>query len=111
MVKTSKHETRQKKGKKKTVSDVSKSSLIHLLMAPKHSASQYKDDQKAFTSLYLKSSEPGLHRSLSLPDFTLAFIRYMNIMTEVCPERQAELISYLSFVVKISCPISATSIL
>ena len=61
-------------------------SLTHLLMPPEHSASQYKEDNKEFTSLYLKSSDPRLHRSLSLPDFLLAFVRYLNIMTEVHPE-------------------------
>jgi hypothetical protein len=76
--------------------------LAHLLMPPEHSASQYKDNHREFTSLYLKSSDPRLHRSLSLPDFLLAFVRYMNVMTEVHPERRAELTHYLSFVVKLA---------
>ena len=76
--------------------------LAHLLMPPEHSASQYKDNHREFTSLYLKSSDPRLHRTLSLPDFLLAFVRYMNVMTEVHPERRAELTHYLSFVVKLA---------
>ena len=76
--------------------------LAHLLMPPEHSASQYKDNHREFTSLYLKSSDPRLHRSLSLPDFLLAIVRYLNVMTEVHPERRAELTHYLSFVVKLA---------
>ena len=76
--------------------------LAHLLMPPEHSASQYKDNHREFTSLYLKSSDPRLHRTLSLPDFLLAFVRYMNVMTEVHPERRAELTHYLSFVMKLA---------
>lgn len=81
-------------------------SFVHLLMPPEHSASQYKDDHKEFTSLYLKSSDPRLHRPLSLSEFIFAFIRYMNITIEVHPERRAELTYYLSFVVKLAvqCP-------
>ena len=75
--------------------------LAHLLIPPEHSMSQYKDSVKDFTSLYLKSSDPRLQRSLSLTDFILAFIRYMNIMTEVHPERRIELTSYFSFVIKL----------
>jgi len=71
-------------------------------MPPEHSAAQYKENDKEFTSLYLKSSDPRLLRSLSLPDFILAFIRYLNVMTEVHPDRRAELTSYLSFVVKLA---------
>lgn len=77
-------------------------SLAHLLIPPEHAAAEYKDNLKEFTSLYLKPSDPRLHRSLSLPDFILAFIRYMNVMTEVHPERRVELTNYLSFVVKLA---------
>ena len=76
--------------------------LAHLLMPPEHSLSQYKNNHREFTSLYLKSSDRRLHRTLSLPDFLLAFVRYMNVMTEVHPERRAELTHYLSFVVKLA---------
>ena len=76
--------------------------LAHLLMPPEYSASQYKETHREFTSLYLKSSDPRLHRMLSLPDFLLACVRYMNVMTEVHPERRAELTHYLSFVVKLA---------
>ena len=76
--------------------------LAHLLMPPEHSASQYKENHREFTSLYLKSSDPRLHRSPALPDFLLAFVRYLNVMTEVHPERRAELTYYLSFVVKLA---------
>lgn len=75
--------------------------LAHLLIPPEHSISQYKDGSKDFTSLYLKSSDPRLQRCLSLTDFILAFIRYMNIMTEVHSERRVELTAYFSFVVKL----------
>ena len=64
--------------------------LAHLLMPPEHPASQYKESQTEFTSLYLKSTDPRLHRSLSLPDFLLAFVRYMNVMTEIHPGPIAE---------------------
>ena len=75
--------------------------LAHLLIPQEHSFSQYKESSKDFTSLYLKPADPRLHRSLSLPDFMLAFVRYLNVMMEVHPERRAELTSYLSFVVKL----------
>ena len=71
-------------------------------MSPEHSAAQYKENDKEFTSLYLKSSDSRLLRSLSLPDFILAFVRYLIVMTEVHPDRRAELTSYLSFVVKLA---------
>ena len=71
-------------------------------MAPEYPTFQYIDDHKNFPLLYLKTSDPRLNRSLSLPDFILAFVRYLNIMTEVHPERRAELTSYLSFIVKLA---------
>jgi hypothetical protein len=71
------------------------------LIPEEHSLSQYKDSRKDFTSLYLKSTDPRLHRSLSLPEFILAFIRYLNVMTEMHSERRAELTSYLLFIVKL----------
>ena len=46
--------------------------LAHLLMPSEHSASQYKDNHRELTSLYLKSSDPRLHRTLSFSDFLLA---------------------------------------
>jgi hypothetical protein len=76
-------------------------SLAHLLIPPEHPVSQYKESSKEFTSLNLKSTDPRLHRSLSLPEFALAFIRYINIMTEVHTERHAELTSYLSLIIKL----------
>lgn len=66
-------------------------SLAHLLMPG--------DD---FPPLDFPFDDPRLHRSLSLPDFILAFVRYMNILTEVHPERRAELTSYLSSIVKLA---------
>ena len=75
-------------------------SLAHLLIPEEHSLSQYQDGTKDFTSIYIKSIDPRLHRSLSLPEFILSFIRYLNVMTEVHPERRAELTNYLSFIIK-----------
>ncbi|CAF1230981.1 unnamed protein product [Rotaria magnacalcarata] len=74
--------------------------LAHLLIPEEHSLSQYQDGIKDSTSIYLKSTDPRLHRSLSLPEFMLAFVRYLNVMTEVHPERLVELNIYLSFIVK-----------
>ncbi|CAF4595751.1 unnamed protein product, partial [Rotaria socialis] len=63
--------------------------------------SQYQDGTKDSTSIYLKSTDPCLHQSLSLPEFILVSIRYLNVMTAVHPERRAELNFYLSPILKL----------
>ena len=81
--------------------------LAHLLMAPEHPAShKYKESQTEFISLYLKPTHSRLHRSLSLSDFLSAFVRYLNVMTEIHSERRAELTYYLSFVAKLAVQFS-----
>ena len=75
--------------------------LAHLLIPQEQLFSQYRDNPKEFTSLYLKSTDPRLHRTLSLSDFLLAFMRFSNVMIEAHPARRAELMLYLSFVVKL----------
>ena len=75
--------------------------LAHLLIPTEYRFTQYKEEKNDLTSLYLKSTDPRLHRTLNLPEFVFAFLRYLNVITEVHQERREELTAYLSLIVRL----------
>ncbi|CAF4536869.1 unnamed protein product, partial [Didymodactylos carnosus] len=74
--------------------------LVHLIMPEEHSGSQYKGDRKELNSFIIKQNDPRLTKSLSLSEFVLAFVKYLNIMCDVHTDRRQELTAYLVFMVK-----------
>ena len=45
--------------------------------------------------------DPRSHRTLNLPEFVFDFLRYLNVITEVHPERREELTAYLSLIARL----------
>ncbi|CAF1126344.1 unnamed protein product [Didymodactylos carnosus] len=77
-------------------------SLHHFSMSAETATAQYHDDHKDVSSSTFKQFDPRLLKSLSLSKFVLTFVKFLNIMCDVHPERREELTHYLSFIVKLA---------
>lgn len=61
------------------------------------------DDEDIDHTVYLKpKADPRLDRNLTIIEFILAFMRYMNVICEVFSHRRRELTAYLNEIIRLS---------